>query len=48
VTYFQLQQVHFFASYGIIRIDLPLLLSVRKIVISINKSIKIYLNQSLY
>ncbi|KAG5312436.1 OX2R protein, partial [Acromyrmex insinuator] len=28
VTYFQLQQVHFFASYGIIRIDLPLLLSI--------------------
>ncbi|XP_025995388.2 uncharacterized protein LOC105194595 [Solenopsis invicta] len=28
VTYFQLRQVHFFASYGIIRIDLPLLLSI--------------------
>ncbi|KAG5321952.1 OX2R protein, partial [Pseudoatta argentina] len=28
VTYFQLQQVHFFASYGIIRIDLPLFLSI--------------------
>ncbi|KYN41988.1 Orexin receptor type 2 [Trachymyrmex septentrionalis] len=28
VTYFQLQQVHFFACYGIIRIDLPLLLSI--------------------
>ncbi|XP_011871839.1 PREDICTED: uncharacterized protein LOC105564220 isoform X3 [Vollenhovia emeryi] len=28
VTYFQLQQVHFFAFHGIIRIDLPLLLSI--------------------
>ncbi|XP_012225813.2 uncharacterized protein [Linepithema humile] len=28
VTYFQLHQVHFFAFFGIIRIDLPLLLSV--------------------
>ncbi|XP_029159817.1 uncharacterized protein LOC114931837 [Nylanderia fulva] len=28
VTYFQLQQVHYYALFGIIRIDLPLLLSV--------------------
>lgn len=27
-TYFQLRQVHFFAASGLIRIDLPLLLSV--------------------
>ncbi|CAL1677300.1 unnamed protein product [Lasius platythorax] len=28
VTYFQLQQVHYYAFFGIIRIDLPLLLSI--------------------
>ncbi|KAL6422093.1 hypothetical protein ACFW04_010863 [Cataglyphis niger] len=28
VTYFQLQQVHYYALFGIIRIDLPLLLSI--------------------
>lgn len=47
VTYFQLRQVHFFASYGIIRIDLPLLLSVSSEKNNISKSISV-LKKKIY